>query len=143
MGVLVTIIKAVETRLAALGFTATNEVFDFDSVPSSVIHRAFRIEARPAQVAYHPFNIASIIGDITIWIAYKVHRNKRTVHQTALDDQEMIERDVINDAVIRALASDPLITLGGDVEIGEYQDIYLVSKIPFRADYVRDVSEET
>lgn len=140
MGALKNIVAAVETRLIALGYTATDEVFNFDAVPDSIMDKAFRIEARQLSCVYDSGNIANPKAEITIWIAYKELRIPRTAWKTALDDQEAIEKDLMNAAGILALASNPLLEMSGEAgtqkEIGDY----IISRIPFQVDFLRSLA---
>src|SRR4030042_1085876 len=139
MGVLKTIVEAIETRLTALAFKATDEVFDFKTVPSSIIHKAYRIEIGGMENMALSNNYANTIQEITIWIAYKAYRKARTMWKTAQDDQETIEKDLINAAGISGLSSDPYLWLA-DQKIEAYEESYLVSQMVFRCDYVRSVA---
>lgn len=140
MGDLTDIINVVEARMEALGFNVTEEVFDFDNVPDSVIHKSFRIVRSPIENNYLIGNIANTKDAIEIWIAYKMRRKARTAYKAALDDMETIEKDIINASSIRNLSSDPLLEKYPDSEVPKYLEDYLVSKLVFTADYIRDIS---
>jgi len=140
MSVIGDIIGAIETRLVALGFLATDEVFDFDAVPSSIVNKAFRIETRMLRNEYHPCDVANPTDSIDVFIAYKTFRNPRTVWKAALGDRETIEKDLINAVSISALASNPLLQMDGDATTQKYKDEYLISRLVFSANYLRDIS---
>jgi hypothetical protein len=135
-----TLIEAVETRMTALGFTATNTVFDFDLIPDSIIHKAYRIESRIIGNNYGMDNQANPREEIAIWIAYKMKRDARAAWKTALDDREVIEDDLVNNPTIMALDSDPLLTLDSEASAQKYLEDYLVLKLAFTADYLRTIS---
>jgi hypothetical protein len=134
-----TLIEAVETRMTALGYAATNAVFDFDSVPDSVIHKAYRIESRIVGNNYCMDGLANPREEIAIWIAYKMKRDARAAWKAALDDREAIEDDLVNDPAIMALDSDPLLALNSEASAQKYLEDYLVSKLAFTADYLRTI----
>jgi acetyl-CoA acetyltransferase len=134
------LIEAIETRMTALEFKATNAVFDFDSVPDSIIDKAFRIESRIIENRYHMDNHANPREEIAIWIAYKTKRDARAAWKAGLDDREMIEDDLVNDPTIMVLDSDPLLALDSDASGQKYLNDYLVSKLAFTADYLRILS---
>jgi len=134
------IIEAVEARMAALGFTATKAVFDFDNVPDSVIHKAYRIESRVIENRYGMDNLANPREEIAIWIAYKMKRDARATWKGALDDREAIEDDLVNDPAIMALDSDPLLALNSEASAQKYLEDYLISKLAFTADYFRKLA---
>jgi hypothetical protein len=139
MGEIKTIVEAVETKLAALGFTATEEVFDFDAVPSSVIHKAFRIETRVLENRYNLDGQTNPKEEIAVWIAYKTYRSPRAAQKTALDDRETIEAAVVNDPVLLALDSDPILAMDGEASREKLVSDVLVSRISFTADYIRQI----
>jgi hypothetical protein len=131
------IIEAIEARMAALSFKATNSVFDFDGVPDSVIDKAFRIENHILENRYGMDNLANPREEILIWIAYKTKRDARAAYKIALDDRQAIEDGIVNDAAIMALDSCPLLALNSDDSAQKYLDDYLISKLAFTADYIR------
>jgi len=134
-----TLIEAVETRMTALGFTAANAVFDFDEVPDSVIHKAFRIENHIIGNDYNMDNLANPREEIAIWIAYKMKRDARAACKGALDDREAIEDDLVNNPMIMALDSDPLLKLDSEASAQKYLKDYFVLKLAFTADYLRTI----
>ena len=134
------IVGAVETRMAALGFTPTDAVFDFEDVPSSIVDKAFRIETRLVRNEYHPGDVGNPVDAIEIYIAYKTFRNPRTVWKTALGDRETIEDDLINAASINELSCDPLLQMDGEATTQKYKDDFLISRLVFSVDYLRDIS---
>ncbi|MHB8053677.1 MAG: hypothetical protein ACYDH3_00270 [Candidatus Aminicenantales bacterium] len=134
------LIQAIETRLTALGFTAAKTAFDFEGVPDSIIDKAYRIESRIIGTQYNPGNQANPREEITIWIAYKTKRDAAAAWKASLDDRETIEDDLVNDPTIMALASDPLLMLNSDASAQKYLEDYLVSKLAFTADYLRQIS---
>lgn len=140
MGSIKDIVEAIEVRMVALGYTQTNEVFDFKIVPQSKINLAFRTEVSPKSNDYYSGNIANVRETIEIWIAYKSKRNSRTVWKTALDNRETIERDLINAAGISGLGSDPLLTMDQEASSEKELPNHIISKLVFTADYIRDIS---
>ena len=140
MGAIKDIIEAIEVRMDVLGFTQTDDVFDFKTVPQSRINKAFRLETRTRSNDYYPGDVSNVKETIEIWIAYKAKRNRRTVWKTGLDDRESIEVDLINAAGISGLSCDPLLIM--DQEAGSQKELpnHIISKLVFTADYIRDVS---
>jgi hypothetical protein len=134
------IIEAIEARMAALAFAPTKEAFDFDGVPDSVIHKAFRIESRVLENRYGMDNQVNPREEIAIWIAYKMRRDALAAWKGALDDRETIENDLVNSPAIMALDSDPLLALNSEASAQKYLKNYLVSKLAFTADYLRTIS---
>jgi hypothetical protein len=138
MGALTGIIGAIETRLEALGFHATEEVFDFDAVPDSIIDKAFRMEAAQLNAEYFAGNAgAAGTEEISIWIAYKALRKPRTVWKTSLNDGETIEADLLNSAAIAALSSNPILQMNREAVPQKYVHNYIVSKLVFSVNYLR------
>lgn len=142
-GDLTTIILAVEARLAELGFKAAKEVFDFDAVPDSIIDKAYRIETRLSGNDYQLGNRAATTESIEIYIAYKLGRSPVAAWYEALDDREEIEKDIIGNATIAALAQAPILALNEEAAALKYLESYLVSKVVFRCDYIRDLTPAT
>ena len=140
MGAIKDIIEAIEVRLVALGYSATEEVFDFDTVPDSVIDNSFRIEVENLETVYDSGNIARNKDSIDIWIAYKELRKPRTQWKTALDARETIEVDLINHDSISGLSSDPLLVMDGEATVEKYLGDYLILKLAFSCDYLKDIS---
>lgn len=140
MGAIKEIVEAIETQMTALGFTATDEMFDFDGVPDSIIDKAFRIETRVISNSYYPGHQANPIESVEIYIAYQLCRDPRSVWKTALDDRETIENDLVNASAIMALSSDPLLAMNNEATTQSYLADYLVSKLVFDCDYIRDIS---
>lgn len=136
------IVEAAETRLLALGFKTTDEVFDFDGVPSSVMDKAFRIEVRLLSSEYEAGNQANPICELGIYIAYRIPAggSPRAAWKTALDDLEAIETDLINAASIRGLACNPVLTLDREATTQKYLEDYVVSKVAFSSNYLRDLN---
>jgi hypothetical protein len=139
-GTLSAIIAAIETRLTALSFKATEEVFDFDAVPNSIIDKAYRIESRQIKSDYNMDHNANPKEEISIYIAYKPKQKPRTVWKVALDDRETIEKDLISAAGISGLSSDPLLTMNTEATTQKEKGNYLISRLVFTADYLRDVT---
>lgn len=140
MGDIKDILEAVEIRLDALGFKQTEEVFDFEREPSSQINKSFRIENHIIENPYHSGNISNPKEEIEIWIAYHTKRKKRKTWKDALDDRETIEVDLINSSDITGLSSDPLLTMDKEATTQKWLENYLVSKLVFTVDYIRDIS---
>lgn len=140
MGNIKTIVEAVEARMVALGYVQTEEVFDFDAIPDSIIDNSFRIEVSNVENEYHSGNISQTVDDIEIWIAFKEKRKPRTQWKSALDARETIEVDLINHASITGLSSDPLLTMDKEASVEKYLADYLILKLVFSCDYVRDIS---
>lgn len=140
MGAIKDIVEAIEARMVALGYTETEEVFDFDAVPDSVIDSSFRIEVEGIESAYDSGNVGRKIDSIDIWIAFKELRKPRTQWKTALDARETIEVDLINHASISSLDSDPLLMMDREASIEKYLGDYLILKLSFSCDYLRDIS---
>lgn len=139
MGTLVDIIETIEARLDDLGFKQTEVVFDFDAVPDSIINGAFRIQNKLVEGRYHAGNLSNPLEEIRIWIIYKALRKPRTVWKTSLNDRETIETDLLNDASIHVLSSNPLLTMDNEETTQEYVGSYVVSLLVFTVDYLRDV----
>jgi len=140
MGDIKDIQEAIEARMVALGFTQTEDVFDFEAVPGSIANQAFRVETEPIANPYYSFNIANTKERISIWICYKTYRKRRTVQKTAQDDRETIEVDLINHASISGLSTDPLLTMDAEATQEKLLEHWLVSKLAFTADIIRDIS---
>ena len=139
-----TIIEAIEARLTALGFTATEEVFDFEAVPDSIANKAYRIESKRAGCEYLMNHLTNPREAIEIYVAYLISavagHKPRTAWKTALDDQESIEKDLCTNVTILALASNPLITMDGDASAIKERGDYIVSRMVFNCDYLRDIT---
>ena len=133
------IIEALTAVLVTAGFKATKETFSFDGVPDSVIDHAFRIEARIESTDYQMFMVREADEIFSIWIAYKATRDIAAVRNGALADQEAIERAILNDADLSALDCDPIVGMVA-TEIEQLSDVYLVSRIDFKINYVQSVS---
>jgi hypothetical protein len=140
MAAITILLAAIEARLTALGFDKTDEVFDFNAVPASVIDKAYRIDVKMLSNAYYSGNIGNPRDAIEIWIAYKMKRNARTVRDAALADRETIEKDLVTNATILALASNPLLTMDGEASMQKELENYLVLKLTFTADYLRSLA---
>lgn len=139
MGTLVDIIEAIEARLVALEFTQTEVVFDFDTVPDSIINGAFRIQNKLVEARYHAGNLSNPLEEIRIWIIYKALRKPRAVWKISLNDRETIETDLLNDVSIHALSSNPLLAMDNEETTQEYVGSYVVSLLVFTIDYLRTV----
>lgn len=140
MGSIKDIVEAIEARMVALTYLQTEEVFDFDAVPDSVINKSFRIEVSNIENEYHSGNISRTVDNIEIWIAFKELRKPRTQWKTALDARETIEVDLINHTSISGLDSDPLLIMDREASVEKYLADYLVLKLVFSCDYIRDIS---
>jgi hypothetical protein len=139
VGDIKSIVEAIEARMVALSFVQTEEVFDFDSVPDSVVDKAFRVVPEPVENQIYLNYIENPLEMIHVWIAYKLYRKPRTVEKTAIDDRETIWKDLVNASSISGLSSDPLLTYAGH-DMTEYNEAYMVSHLYFQVDYIRDVS---
>lgn len=140
MGVLKDIVTAIENKMVSLGFKKSKDVFDFERVPESLIDKAFRIEARTVENRYYRGNVGNPKDEISIWIAYKLHRDPLAAWKTVIDDQEIVERALINDATLRTLSSDPLLMMDREQSTQKYLENFLISKLAFTADYLKDIS---
>lgn len=139
-GDLRTILDAIRVRMDSLGFKATDKAFDFDAVPDSLMDRAYRIETRLLESTPILGNRAVTAEELAVFVAYKLKRKDADALDAALDDREKIERDIVNDATVAALAQRPILRLAGDSMAVKYLDNYLVSKTVLRCDYDRDIS---
>lgn len=140
MGDIKEIQEAIEARMVAMGFTQTKEVFNFDEIPNSIIHKAFRIETALRSNPYYSGNISNPKETIDIWIAYKIKRDALAADKLAKDDRESIEVDLINHSSISELSSNPILMFDQEGSTAKYLANYLVSLLSFTVDYVRDVS---
>jgi hypothetical protein len=138
MSALGSIVAAVRARLVALGYTATDKVFDFDNWPSSVAHKAFRIEVRGLGHEPHTDNKASAAAAIDIYIVYAMRRSESTAGDAAIDDRETIENDILTAASILNLSSSPLLFPNAEASSSKERDGFLVSRLSFTANYLRD-----
>ena len=139
-GDLTAIIGAIKTRMTALGFAQADAVFDFDTVPDSIIDKAYRLETRLLTNDYGLGNRADTVESIEIFIAYALERAATAAWEEALDDRERIEKDIISNATIAALAQAPILTLNQEAAALKYLEQYLVSKVVFRCDYIRSLA---
>ena len=140
MGDIKDIVEAIEARLVANNFKATEEVFDFDTVPDSIIDKAFRIETSIIENPYFSGDISNPKEEISIFIAYKALRKTRTKWKAALDDREALENDLINHSSITGLSSDPLLIMDREATAQKYLESYLISGLVFTVNYIRDIS---
>jgi hypothetical protein len=140
MGSIKDIVEAIEARLVDNSFKVTEEVFDFDTVPDSIIDHAFRIETSIVENPYYSGNISNPREEIEILIAYKALRKTRTQWKTALNDRETLENDLVNHASITGLSSDPLLMMDREATTQKYLEGYLISRLVFTVDYIRDIS---
>ena len=134
------IVAAIEARMVVLTFKATDDVFNFDAVPNSIIDKAFRIENHLVRNTYQSDHLSNPVDAIEIYIAYKTYRTPRTVWKAVLADREAIEKDLINATSIRALTSDPLLTMDGEASVIKELKDYLVLKLVINVDYLRSVA---
>lgn len=140
MGDTKNLVRAIAARLDDLDFKQTNEVFNFDAVPDSLIDRSFRIESRPVRNQYHSGNIAETDEIIDIWIAYSIKRSALDIWESSLDDREEIELDLVNADSISSLGSDPFLVMNPEASIQKYLGDYLVARISFKANHIRNIS---
>jgi hypothetical protein len=140
MGDTKSLVRAVAARLAALGFSQSGEVFNFQAIPDSVIDKSFRIETRPVRNQYHSGEIAETDEMIDIWIAYDTAGGILETWEDAIDNREEIELDLINAESISSLPTDPLLAMDPEASIQKYLGNYLVQRISFKANHIRDVS---
>ncbi|MAH50285.1 hypothetical protein CMI37_30975 [Candidatus Pacearchaeota archaeon] len=141
MGSIKDIVQAMEARLVDLGFSKSTEQFTFEAVPDSIIHKSFFVETNLSENPYHSFNISNPKEGIIVMICYDPFRVERTGRDTALDDRETIENDLVNHADIAGLSSDPLLMMDGGYSMVEFVGRFLVSQIAFSVDYIRDISQ--
>lgn len=122
--------------MTALGFKVTEEVFNFDAVPDSIINKAYRIETRLIDKQNMTGQMARVQEEMTIFVAYRpAAQSLRTAWKTSNDDRETIEKDLINNATILALASGPFIFLDRETSGQRYVLDYLVSRLVFTVHY--------
>ena len=139
-GDLTAIITALKARMTALGFVQADAVFDFDTVPDSIIDKAYRLETRLLTNDYGLGQRAMTVESVEIFIAYSLERASVTTWEEALDDRERIEKDIVNNATVAALAQAPILTLNQEAAALKYLEQYLVSKVVFRCDYIRSLA---
>jgi hypothetical protein len=141
MGDIRQIIEVIEAKLQSLGYKPTDEVFDFDSVPNSIMDRAFRIETRMIENAYYSGQIANPKQEISIYIAYKERRAMRAIWKVAYDEMEIIEKELMAPGLFAGLVSDPLIWMDNEASALKYLENYLILRVVFVVDYLRDISQ--
>lgn len=139
MGDVKDIRQAIETRLLALDFIKAKQIFDFNEIPNSVLNKSFRIEHRVKENRYIMTNLANPKIEFLIFIAYKKKRDLIKAEELALDDRETIEKDLINHSSIRT-KSDAIFTMEGDASTTKEFENYLVSRIVFTADIIRNIA---
>lgn len=87
------IIGAVET----LGYTFTDEYFDFETLPVSGDDDIYRIEARTGEVHGLSGSRVEKKKEFDIWVAFKIPAaNRKTETYNVLDAKEDLEDDIMN-----------------------------------------------
>ena len=136
-GYLTTLTAAVEAVLLGLGFKATDEIFDFDHTPGSVINRAYRVEATPLANECLTGNAMIASWSVDIYVAYRLKRDPHAVWGLAQDDRELIENAILMDPGVMALG---VVLPDQKATLQKYLEEYLVSKVALRFDYVRQLT---
>lgn len=87
------IIGAVEN----LGYTFTDEFFDFDNFPTSGDHKVYRIEAKTGEASGLSGSRLEKKKNVDIWIAFKLAAgsNRKQDVYDVLDAKEALEDDII------------------------------------------------
>lgn len=97
MGSAKTYIQTIITAVENLGYTFTDEFFDFDTVPSSSSDKIYRIEAMTREIGGLSGQRAEKKKGFDIWIAFKLASgsDRKQDFYNVLDAQEAIEDDIL------------------------------------------------
>jgi hypothetical protein len=139
-GVIGTIVAAVETCVTALGYTLSDNVFNFDCVPDSVIDKSYFIEIKQNKATYFSGHKKEAVDEMMVWLAFKKDRDPHATRNVAIDARETLESGIMNNAALLALPSDPIITMDGEASLTKEFDDYLMMKLVFFIDYLRSVA---
>lgn len=128
-------IQAIIGEVETLGYTFTDEFFDFETVPASGDDEVYRVEARTGEIDGMSANRVEKRKSFDIWIAFKLATgsNRQQDFYDVLDAKEDLE-----DAIIQATSS---------VQVRVVEDImsavisdYIIVKLSGELIYWRDLT---
>ena len=120
--------------LEALGYKWTKEVFDFDSVPASVMDKAYRVIVNTDGVIEQVGRVEKMKG-LEIWLAYKFTATPtRAKYLNIVDSQDTVEDDILT-----AVSGFPTEIKSLDTEQA-FEGNYIVFQVSVSFTYWRDVN---
>jgi hypothetical protein len=123
------------TAIEALGYSMSDDMFDFDAVPSSKMNKAYRLEVGTAEVLDLSGRRVEKRKTVDVWAAFKVTAkgDRKDAFLDVLDAQETIE-----DELLDALTNLP--SGIGDGTMSKYVQNYIVVHTVYRFTYWRDLT---
>jgi hypothetical protein len=127
--------EALITAIEGLSYVMSDDMFDFDAVPSSKMDKAYRLEVGTAEVVELSGDRVEKRKVVELWTAYKVtaRGDRKDAFLDVLDSQEALE-----DKLLQTLTSLP-----GNVDSGsvsKYVQNYIILHVTYRFTYWRDLT---
>ena len=123
------------TAIEALGYTMSDDMFDFDAVPSSKMNKAYRLEVGTAEILDVSGRRVEKRKTVDVWTAYRVTAkgDRKDAFLDVLDAQELVE-----DELLDALTNLP--SGVGSGTASKYVQNYIVVHTVFSFTYWRDLT---
>jgi hypothetical protein len=123
------------TAIEALGYTMSDDMFDFDAVPSSKMNKAYRLEAVTAEILDVSGRRVEKRKTVDVWLAFRVTAkgDRKDAFLDVLDAQESVE-----DELLDALTNLP--SGVGDGTMSKYIQNYIVVHTVMSFTYWRDLT---
>lgn len=127
-------IEAIITAIEALGYSISDDFFDFDSAPTSRMDKIFRLETGTEEIGEVSGNRVEKKKNVDVWTAFKItaRGDRKEAVLDAFDSQEAIE-----DALMATSTEIPGIVTNSMMS-KSFQN-YLVIRIGLNFIYWRDL----
>lgn len=128
-------IEALMTAVEALGYSLSDDQFDFEAVPSSKMNKIYRLEVGTPEVIEVSGNRVEKRKGVDLWAAYRVTAkgDRKDAFLDVLDYQEAIE-----DAVLGAITTQPLNI--DESSLAKYVENYIILHVSFTFTLWRDLT---
>lgn len=123
------------TAIEALGYSMSDDMFDFDAVPSSKMNKAYRLEVGTAEIIDLSGRRVEKRKTVEVWMAYKLTAkgDRKDAFLDVLDAQETVE-----DELLDSLSALPLTV--NDGAMSKYVQNYIILHVGFSFTYWRDLT---
>jgi hypothetical protein len=126
-------LETIMDSIEAQGYIFTNEVFDFDSVPASIMNKAYRITVETEPILEEVGRVQKH-KRVSVWLAYRFGpKGTRAKFLDIVDHQDTMEDDII-----AAIAGFPTEITGLDMDQAFNGD-YIIYKITATLTYWRNI----
>ncbi len=128
-------VEAIMTAVEGLGYSLSDDQFDFDAVPSSKMDKVYRLEVGTGEITDVSGRRVEKRKTVDLWAAFKLTAkgDRKDTFLDVLDAQEAVEDELMDTLTTLPLKVD-------DGALAEYVQNYIVLHVAFTFTYWRDLT---